>query len=402
MSLTLWSGQHHENARSHKILVAAAFANVPVTLKACTYGVENETCTFARNCSPCMRFPSLQTEEGYVFESNAIMRHIARLDKSGNRLYGSTPFESSQVDMWLDFAATEIDASMMPFLMQFFANIPAPADAINRLEESLTGLELWLETRTFLVGERLTIADISIAFSLQWVYRATGDHGEALSKKFRNVFRLYNTVMQQPKTVEVLASQGATFGPVKAAKPAKKAEAAPAKAAKKADADDEPAPPKAPKNPLENLPPSKMVLDEFKREYSNADTRTVAAPWFFDHYDPEGYTCFYVNYKYNEENTRQFMTANLVRGWFQRMEHMRKFAFGVVLLVGEESKHDVVGLWVFRGKGLPVVLEDVADTELYEWTEIKDVMAERAKITDFFCWEGPTISKPVLEGRCFK
>ncbi|EAN98543.1 elongation factor 1-gamma (EF-1-gamma), putative [Trypanosoma cruzi] len=120
MSLTLWSGVNPENARTHKLLAAAALANVAVTLKACEYGRENETAEYCRNCSPCGRYPVLQTEEGCVFESNAILRHIARLDRSGGFLYGRTPLEGSQVDMWLDFSATELDAASAPFVHHAF------------------------------------------------------------------------------------------------------------------------------------------------------------------------------------------------------------------------------------------------------------------------------------------
>ncbi|EAN99871.1 elongation factor 1-gamma (EF-1-gamma), putative [Trypanosoma cruzi] len=116
MSLTLRSGVNPENARTHKLLAAAALANVAVTLKACEYGRENETAEYCRNCSPCGRYPVLQTKEGCVFESDAILRHIARLDRSGGFLYGRTPLEGSQVDMWLDFSATELDAASAPFV----------------------------------------------------------------------------------------------------------------------------------------------------------------------------------------------------------------------------------------------------------------------------------------------
>eukprot|EP00796_Vickermania_ingenoplastis_P012020 gene12021-8275_t len=392
---TLYFVPNPEQARGQMCLVAAAFANVPVQVKACTYGVENETEEYMNNCSPCGRYPVLQTDEGYIFETHAIVRHFGRLDASGMKLYGSTPFEASQVDMWIDFAVTEITNANKPFLYNFFHGAPVPECALATLEESLAGLERWMETRTFLVGERLTIADIAVAFALQWTYRMNLQHGEALAKKFKGAFRLYNTVMQQPKTVEVLKAQGATFGPVKAPKEEKKVEKVEKKKPAKKDDDDEDDAPKEEKkkpNPLDLLPPSDFVLDAFKREYSNNDTRTVAAPYFFDKFDAKGFTCFWCRYKYNDENKMQFMTANLVRGWFQRMEHTRKYAFG----------HDIVGFWVFRGQGMPEIVSEVVDTELFDWEEIKDINAEKAKITDYLCWEGPTIDKPVLEGKCFK
>jgi len=351
-----------------------------------------------------------QTPEGYLFESNAIVRFIARNDKSNTFVYGRTPFESSQVDMWLDFASGEIDVAAQPYILKHFVpTTEITAEANARVEEVLGGLESWLENRTYLVGERLTVADIVVAFSVQWLVRAHPT-AEVEFKKYRNVLRLYNTVMQQPKTVEVLKANGATFGfrpaEKKAAeekKPEKKAEEKKKPAKEDDDEDEEPViEDKKKPNPLDSLPPSSFVLDAFKREYSNTDTRTVAAPWFFKNFDAAGFSAFWCSYKYNEENKMQFMTANLIRGWFQRMEGCRKYAFGVALIIGEEKKHDISAFWIFRGKGIPEVVRDVEDTELFNWTEIADVNAEAAKITDYLCWEGPNVEKPVLEGKCFK
>jgi len=70
----------------------------------------------------------------------------------------------------------------------------------------------------------------------------------------------------------------------KEAKPAEP-KAPKAKASKPADDDDEPeadvpAEPKV-KNPLDDLPKSAFNLEEWKRQYSNLDTREGAIPWFY-------------------------------------------------------------------------------------------------------------------------
>lgn len=416
MTLTLWYRHHPENARSLKIFALAALANVKVDCRLGEYGVENESEFFIKNCNPAGRFPVLQTDEGFIFESCAIFRHIARLDASGHHLYGKTPFEASQIDMWIDFSTTELNASSVPFLMNYYRGVPLPDDALNNVEVAVASLDTWLENRTFLVGERPTAADVAVAFGLHSIYRLTGDNGEKLANKYKGAFRLYNTIMQHPKVIAVLTAHGATVGPRKAEKENKKVEK---KADKKAaenkhaesknndddDDDDDNAQEfqeKKMPNPLDALPPSPFVLDAFKREYSNTDTRTVAAPYFFERFDPNGFTCFWCKYKYNDENKMQFMTANLVRGWFQRMEHLRKYAFGIALLIGEEKHHDLVGFWIFRGQGMPAIVDEVVDTELFDWEQIADIHAEKEKITDYLCWEGPTIPRPVLEGRCFK
>lgn len=411
MSYTLVAPATNANGRTFKILVTAAFANIPLTFNSSvSYGKENETFEYIRNCNPLGRYPTLQTPEGYLFESNSIVRFLARNDKSNNNLYGRTPYEASQVDGWLDFAASELDTAAAPYILLLFRGVQPGAEALPRAEEVLGGLDTWLETRTFLVGERMTVADIVVAFSLNWFVRSMPG-AEGVFKKFRNALRLYNTVMQQPKTVEVLKANGATFGfPPAEKKAEEKKPAAPAaekKEKKPAAADDDeeddaPMEDKKKPNPLDSLPPSSFVLDAFKREYSNTDTRSVAAPWLFKNFDASGFSAFWCRYKYNEENKMQFMTANLVRGWFQRMEGCRKYAFGVALLIGEEKKHEIVGLWIFRGKGMPEIVNEVEDTVLFDWTEIPDINAEAAKITDYLCWEGTNIEKPVLEGKCFK
>jgi Elongation factor 1 gamma, conserved domain len=72
-----------------------------------------------------------------------------------------------------------------------------------------------------------------------------------------------------------------------------------------------PAEPKA-KNPLDDLPKSSFNLEEWKRVYSNQDTRKEALPWFFKNFDHEGFSVWRFDFKYNEELTQIFMSANQV------------------------------------------------------------------------------------------
>jgi elongation factor 1-gamma len=154
--------------------------------------------------------------------------------------------------------------------------------------------------------------------------------------------------------------------------------------------------------PVEDLPESPFVLDAFKREFSNTDGRSVAAPYLLGQFDNAGWTCWWCDYKYNEELTLQFKTANLVRGWHGGMGAVRKQAFGVTLIVGDGAAHAVRSLWILRGKGLPAAVAALDDTELYSWEEITDPAAEAGKITDYLSGGGASIGGPVLEARTFK
>ncbi|KAK7376390.1 hypothetical protein VNO78_34674 [Psophocarpus tetragonolobus] len=74
-----------------------------------------------------------------------------------------------------------------------------------------------------------------------------------------------------------------------------------------------PKPKPKPKNILDLLPP---------RVYSNTKTnfREVAIKGFWDMYDPEGYSLWFCDYKYNDENTVSFVTLNKVNGFLQQMD----------------------------------------------------------------------------------
>ncbi|KAL5724858.1 hypothetical protein ACHQM5_008068 [Ranunculus cassubicifolius] len=213
--------------------------------------------------------------------------------------------------------------------------------------------------------------------------------------------------------------QAETIPPVQSAKkPAQAKEAAKPKA-KTEVKKEEPAKPKAvelqeeeeapkpkAKNPLDLLPPSKMVLDDWKRLYSNTKSnfREVAIKGFWDMYDPEGYSLWFCDYKYNDENTVSFVTLNKVGGFLQRMDLARKYAFGKMLIIGNEPPYKVKGLWLFRGQEIPkFVMEECYDMELYEWTKVDisdEAQKERASqmIEDYEPFEGEAL----LDAKCFK
>jgi len=167
----------------------------------------------------------------------------------------------------------------------------------ERLLRGLNTLEAHLSTRTFLVGERITLADITVASILQHAVSVTVD--AAVRAKLINTVRFLETIVHQPKLEAI-------FGPVQYVEkalqfvpPKKEKEKAPAPPAapkekkekekpKKADDDDEdddnlvPEEPKA-KNPLDLLPKSTFNLEDWKRAYSNKDTRGPdgSLEWFY-------------------------------------------------------------------------------------------------------------------------
>jgi elongation factor 1-gamma len=180
-------------------------------------------------------------------------------------------------------------------------------------------LEQHFLVHTFFVGERTTLADLFVASEIARGFQYVFD--KAWRADHPNVTRWYETIVNQPIWKAVIANpifveEAVKYTPPKkepkpAAAPAAKAEKK--KPAKEEEEDDEPVQ-EAPKqkHPLEALPKPTLILDDWKRKYSNEDTRDVALPWFWEHYKEDEYSLWRVDYKYNDELTMTFMSSNLI------------------------------------------------------------------------------------------
>ena len=224
----------------------------------------------------------------------------------------------------MSFANSEI----LPHIGAWFAPLVGRApynkksvdDASIKALKAVHVLEQHFLVNTYLVGERLTLADFFVTSLITRGFQYVFD------KQFRlnnpNVTRWYETVYNQPiysaeaPKLEFI-DEAVKYTPPKK-EPAPKKEAAqkkepPKKAEKEVEDEEEEAPaaPKA-KHPLEALPKPTLVLDDWKRKYSNEETREVALPWFWENFNPEEYSLWRVDYKYNDELTMTFMTSNLI------------------------------------------------------------------------------------------
>ncbi|XWS55332.1 hypothetical protein CRYUN_Cryun10bG0165700 [Craigia yunnanensis] len=261
---------------------------------------------------------------------------------------------------------------------------------------------------------------------------------KSFTSEFPHIERYFWTLVNQRTFKKILGEvkQTESVPPVSSKKPAAqpketkpKAKDEPKKEAKKEvekqpakaeAAEEEEAPKPKPKNPLDLLPPSKMILDKWKRLYSNTktnfredsgtcmilrDTHSGSVTTrFWDMYDPEGYSLWFCDYKYNEENTVSFVTMNKVGGFLQRMDLARKYAFGKMLVIGSEPPYKVKGFWLFRGVEIPqFVLDECYDMELYEWKKV-DISdeAQKERVSQMIEDCEPFEGEPLLDAKCFK
>jgi elongation factor 1-gamma len=144
------------------------------------------------------------------------------------------------------------------------------------------------------------------------------------------------------------------------------------------------------KSPLDLLPKSTFDLEEWKRYYSNNDTRGKAIPWFWEKLDRAGYSIWFADYKYNQELEKVFMTANLLSGFIQRLEKMRKYSFASMVIFGEEGNLQIGIAYMIRGTEFPPFADfEVDDAEHYTWRKADlDNSADKELINDFWAWDG--------------
>ena len=258
-------------------------------------------------------------------------------------------------------------------------------------------VEQHLQDKTYLAGERITLADLFAAGIISRGFQYVFD--KEWRSKNPNVTRWYETVYNQPiylKVVDKLSfiDEAIKYTPPKKEAAPKKAaapKAAPKPKAKEVEEDEEedaPAAPKA-KHPLEALPKPTLVLDEWKRQYSNNETPD-ALKWFWENFKADEYSLWKLEYKYNDELTQVFMSSNLVGGFFTRLEGSRKYIFGCASVYGVKDDSVIQGAFVIRGQDAAAAFDVAPDFESYDFIKLDPTKAEDKEfVNEQWTWEKP-------------
>lgn len=166
---------------------------------------------------------------------------------------------------------------------------------VERRDKAYFTFNTRLQGNTYLVGERLTVADIQLATALIAAFKNTFD--APTRAKYPHLTRHFLTIVNHPKIkpivgeIELIEKAKVYTPPAKPKKEEKPKEAPKPKAEKpkpqKEEAEDEeddiPKEEPKPKNPLDLLPKSNFNLEDWKRKYSNLDTRGAGGSleWFY-------------------------------------------------------------------------------------------------------------------------
>jgi len=206
-----------DNFKAFKGLIAAEYSGAKVKVVSTppefVLGETNATPEFLSKY-PLGKVPAFETKDGkHLNCGNAIAILLAN-----EQLRGVGVEAKTEIQQWISFSDNEVLPSactwVFPCMGIMAFNKQSNERAKQDLKHALAALNEHLKTRTFLVGERITLADIccmcNLILPFKWVLDPESRAG------FNNVTRWFLTMVHQPEVVRVvgevsLCSKAATF-----------------------------------------------------------------------------------------------------------------------------------------------------------------------------------------------
>jgi glutathione S-transferase len=123
--------------------------------------------------NPHGRIPVVDDSGIIVWESHAILRYVAAKYSSETSFWNANPVERAKADQWMDWSQTALQPA---FLIGVFwgwyrmpeakRNMTAVNKALEQTNNYLRHVDRQLEGNSFMLGERLSLADIPIGTHL--------------------------------------------------------------------------------------------------------------------------------------------------------------------------------------------------------------------------------------------
>lgn len=353
--------------------------------------------------SPLKRLPVLQTPEGVISSTHAALRYLA----SSSPLYSGSTDHLLSIDTWLDTIQNDFEAPLCNWVFPVLGvqdfEPHVYTESVAAVQSFLNSLDSHLSTTEYLAGT-MSIADVSLACSLSFGLRVVITQAVG---RFPAVDRWLDRLVAMPEfravmggfrrtTEELKAPPKAEKKKEEAKKPAKGETKKPAKEEtkqppKQAEEDEDEAPRRT-ANPLDSLPPSSFVLDDWKKLYANTKQKREVMSQFWSMYENQGWSIWLLKYQKAEgEGEVLYMTNNLVSmGFIQRLDgfSFRRYSFGRMGVYGEEPTLEIRGCLMWRGQELTRELKEHPTFEYYSRERVDPANPEHRKLVeDYWCSE---------------
>ena len=385
------------------------------------------------NKIPTTTFPFLETEKGNISQSNAIIKYLC--EKYKPELLGENIFEKCKIIQWIEFANNEIFKCNKNIIYPIFGwnnlNKEDYNKDNNKIKEYLKIIEKELENKEYIIGNKISIADIKLFSSLRYLmilylpeqmrnklypkinkwYEKIMNTSEAINAYGRtilckNIIKPYNGIIN--KNIEKIDNNQ------KKDKKDKKENNQKNKEIKKEKEPYIPSILELPRyniKPIENnildlLPESKFDLDKFKIEFLKNNNKKNGMKYFWKNYDPDGYSLWFIEYNNDiNECITLFRTCIIKGNILEQLKYFKKYCFGVLGVYGNDSDYKIKGCLLWRGNEIP---EEIKNIDCYNKLNIRKLDYNQKKdqqlVHDYWTKIGEkekVFKKPAIDTRYF-
>ena len=385
------------------------------------------------NKIPTTTFPFLETEKGNISQSNAIIKYLC--EKYKPELLGENIFEKCKIIQWIEFANNEIYKCNKNIIYPIFGwnniNKEDYNKDNNKIKEYLKIIEKELENKEYIIGNKISIADIKLFSSLRYLmilylpeqmrnklypkinkwYEKIMNTSEAINAYGRtilckNIIKPYNGIIN--KNIEKIDNNQ------KKGKKDKKENIQKNKEIKKEKEPYIPSILELPRyniKPIENnildlLPESKFDLDKFKIEFLKNNNKKNGMKYFWKNYDPDGYSLWFIEYNNDiNECITLFRTCIIKGNILEQLKYFKKYCFGVLGVYGNDSDYKIKGCLLWRGNEIP---EEIKNIDCYNKLNIRKLDYNQKKdqqlVHDYWTKIGEkekVFKKPAIDTRYF-
>ena len=385
------------------------------------------------NKIPTTTFPFLETEKGNISQSNAIIKYLC--EKYKPELLGENIFEKCKIIQWIEFANNEIFKCNKNIIYPIFGwnnlNKEDYNKDNNKIKEYLKIIEKELENKEYIIGNKISIADIKLFSSLRYLmilylpeqmrnklypkinkwYEKIMNTSEAINAYGRtilckNIIKPYNGIIN--KNIEKIDNNK------KKDKKDKKENIQKNKEIKKEKEPYIPSILELPRyniKPIENnildlLPESKFDLDKFKIEFLKNNNKKNGMKYFWKNYDPDGYSLWFIEYNNDiNECITLFRTCIIKGNILEQLKYFKKYCFGVLGVYGNDSDYKIKGCLLWRGNEIP---EEIKNIDCYNKLNIRKLDYNQKKdqqlVHDYWTKIGEkekVFKKPAIDTRYF-
>jgi elongation factor 1-gamma len=118
-------------------------------------------------------------------------------------------------------------------------------------------------------------------------------------------------------------------------------------------------------------------------------------------FDPNGFSIWRCDFKYNEELTQTFMSSNQIGGFFNRLEASRKYLFGSVGVLGVTGDSVISGVLIARGPDIKPVVDVAPDWESYDFKplDVKGNEDDKSFFEAALAWDLEINGKKWVDGK---